>query len=56
MQSSQPNELLIKNLQERSMEKRSQAIKHVQNEIEEYVAKNDVEAIKRSIQQYTKLT
>ena len=50
------NEKLIKDLQEKSMEKRSQATKIVQNEIEELAGKGDMEAIKIKIVAFTRLT
>jgi hypothetical protein len=49
-------ELTIKNLQERSMEKRSQATKEVQDEIERYIMNNEMDAIKLRIDLYKKLT
>ena len=49
-------EQLIKNLQDRSLEKRSTATKQVQLEIEELAAKGDNEGIKLRIMVFEKLT
>lgn len=49
-------EQLIKNLQERSMEKRTLATKQVQQEIEDLVQKNDDDAIARKIEALKRLT
>ena len=49
-------EKLVKELQEKSMEKRSNATKQVQQEIEELAAKGDMEAIKIKVFGFTKLT
>lgn len=43
------SDTLIKNLQEKSMEKRSQATRQVQTEIEELHAKGDMEQIRQRI-------
>ena len=49
-------EQVVKNLQEKSMEKRSNATKLVQQDIEDFAAKNEMEAIKLRIAFFERLT
>lgn len=50
------SEVLLKNIQEKSMEKRSQATKQVQTEIEDLHARNELDQIKNKIDVFKKLT
>ena len=49
-------EKIVKELQDKSLEKRSNAAKLVQNDIEECVSKNDYNAIQSRIRFFDQLT